>query len=540
MRRCARPALTFLLSLLALGPVAGAQLKPGPPVAPIPVDVTPPPSGLVRLQTPAGALVGRSDGQVSFWQGIPYAQPPTGDARWKAPRPALPWKGDRSALTAGPPCPQKGAGSFGLVGSEDCLTLNVAAPSAALGAGAAPLPVMVWIHGGAFTSGSGSQYDPRLLTREQNVVVVTLNYRLGALGFLATDGLATESRALNYGLQDQQAALRWVKANIRAFGGDPGNVTLFGESAGSMSICAHLTSPLAAGLFHKAIMQSGSCAAPGTTIPQADARRTGAAFAQEVGCRGGDPACLRAVPLARLISTPIPGRGELRFLPLTPAYGDVSLPTEPAAAFRGGKAPRLPVLLGTNRDEGTLFVGPLGDRGGDLPLLTHWGLAGVLAGWNAPRALAAYPTAQGVGVASARLITDAMFACPARTLARQLAAVTPTYMYEFRDPDAPTDLLPTGSAPRYGAFHASELISVFGTPLTYFASPTHFTPAQGVLARQIRSYWANFARTGNPNGPGLPTWAPVTPTQDRVLALEPGRVQELNTFAQDHRCDLWP
>ncbi|WP_051935494.1 carboxylesterase/lipase family protein [Deinococcus sp. YIM 77859] len=480
--------------------------------------------------------MGREASGLRVWQGIPYAAPPVGDRRWRAPQPAPIWVGERDASRPGNVCLQRGQlGSGGTRGSEDCLYLNVYAP-----AGATRAPVMVWIHGGSFRSGAGSDYDGRVLAREQGVIVVTLNYRLGPLGFLAAPGLLEGRTTGNYGLLDQQAALRWVRENVAAFGGDPANVTVFGESAGGMSICDQLAAPGAAGLFDRAILQSGPCTPAINTVPVADALKTGAAYARALGCPEGDATCLRAVPAERLLATEVPGRRAPGSVALPPVYGDAVLPRSPQEAFQTGAVNRVPVLIGSNLDEGTLFVAPLG-RERDLPVWQYWALVALLERWNAPRLLVHYASRDydTVGLAAAAFVTDGLFACPVNDITRALARFMPVYAYEFRDRNAPSQLKPTGTIPRYGAYHAAELISVFGTPLTGLADPAQFTPLQADLARIIRAYWANFARSGNPNGLGLPQWPPFNSVEGQVLTLEPGRVAPTTLFRQEHRCDLW-
>jgi para-nitrobenzyl esterase len=533
------------LSLIAAVLLTGAASQNTPasaPALPPTTQAAPPfaPGLPVRAQVTSGTLVGRQAGGVGVWQGVPYAAPPVGERRWRAPDPAPIWVGEREAVQPGEACVQPRSpldrSGTGLRGAEDCLFLNVYAP-----AGVTRAPVMVWIPGGSFRTGAGSDYDGRLLARERGVVVVTLNYRLGPLGFLAAPGLLEGRTVGNYGLLDQQAALRWVRANAAAFGGDPQNVTVFGESAGGMSVCAQLASPGAAGLFDRAILQSGPCTPEINLAPVADALTTGTAYARALGCPDGDAACLRAAPAEKLLTTPVPGRRAPGAVALPPVYGDAVVPRSPAEVFRSGEINRVPLMIGSNLDEGTLFVAPLGANGGDLRLWEYWGLVAVLERWNTPRVLATYLTREydTVGLAAAALVTDGLFACPVNDLSRDLARVTPVYAYEFRDRNAPIALQPTGSVPRYGAYHAAEIISVFGTPLTGFADPARFTPAQADLARTMRAYWTNFARTGNPNAAGLPAWQPLDPARNNLLNFAPGQVEEGTTFRQDHRCDVW-
>jgi len=208
------------------------------------------------VTTPSGLLQGRALDGIDAFLGIPYAQPPTGEWRWRAPRPAPSWQGTRQALAFGPACPQVPSPYSTPTISEDCLSLNVYAPR---GSQATPRPVIVWLHPGSLAMGSGSDYDGQHLARQANAIVVTINYRLAVLGFLSSTESQQEATTANYGLQDQQLALKWVQSHIAAFGGDPGRVTLMGQSAGAISGCIHMVSPLSAGLFHRAILQSRPC-----------------------------------------------------------------------------------------------------------------------------------------------------------------------------------------------------------------------------------------------------------------------------------------
>jgi para-nitrobenzyl esterase len=253
----------------------------------------------VRATTLAGEVRGVEGAGVRAFLGVPYAAPPVGELRWRGPRPVEQWAGVRDATRLGSDCVQAigrdavlGGGGGIVVGSEDCLVLNVYAPAGSQEA----LPVMVFLHGGAFTIGAGANYDPSRLAVEQGRVVVTVNFRLGALGWLAHPEFAAKGEGVggNWGLMDQQAALRWVQANIARFRGDPGDVTLFGESSGAWSACYLMTSPQSEGLFHRVILQSGPCLEPHSLNPAAVEAVKGMAFAEGLGCEAWDVACLRA------------------------------------------------------------------------------------------------------------------------------------------------------------------------------------------------------------------------------------------------------
>lgn len=466
-------------------------------------------SDLVRIGQ--GQLRGVVDGDHRSFSGIPFAAPPVGDLRWRAPRPPVSWAGTRDATRPGPECAQID-GNGKLLGSEDCLYLNVHTPTDAGGR----RPVMVWVHGGGFVSGTGGDYDPTRLV-QQGVIVVTLNYRLGALGFLAG---GDDPAAGNYGLADQQAALRWVHDNIGAFGGDPGNVTLFGQSAGAFSVCAQLASPQAHGLFQKAIIQSGPCAGSFVTADIALERST--RWAQGLGCQ--DTACLRGKPVREVsavddeaVSTPL---GRMRDMPWEPVAGTAILPAQPLDALAQGAAKGIPVVQGTTRDEMRSFVANEYDRRG-TPLTAEQYPAAIarVFGPNAPAVLAEYPLTRypTPGIALATLLTDwgqKVGSCPALYSDDVLEKTTVVYAYEFAHDDgsrvASFDL---------GASHSGELPYLFG--------PAN---AGSSLSEKMVSYWTRFAHTGNP---GWPRYA-----SGSALSIGLDQIGEVN-FVDDHHCGFW-
>lgn len=493
----------------------------------------------LRVSTTAGSVVGQQQGAVRVWEGIPYAEPPVGELRWQPPRPKTAWVGDWQAVKAGPVCAQ----SFKLPerellvrGEEDCLTLNIYAPAVA------HAPVMVWLHGGSFQMGAGSNYNPRLLAQEQGVVVVTLNYRLGPVGFLTERSLAGE-RGGNYGFADQQLALKWVRDNVAAFGGDARNVTLFGESAGGMSTCLHLLSPASRGLFDKAIIQSGPCTMSGTVISRAEALLRGGAYSLALGCGVGDVTCLRKVTSDAMIRVPAPGLQLAGMIPFPLSAETDTVPAWPADAFKKGEFAPVPILMGTTANEGTLFTSWLGGNATDLKVDEFATLALALGGHRSARIMTdyrrdKYPT---WGQTIAAVATDGLFACPTSDLVRLLGAKTSVYQYEFTDPRPPTNLVPTKAIPDYGAFHGAELASIFGT--RYYedgGDPAHFSPAQAELAQQMRTAWATFAKTGRPSAPGWPEWTPAQGGQPAVLNIAPGATAMRQDFRSRHLCDrVW-
>ena len=553
---------TAVLAQSLSTPSAPTPTQTTPTQAPAPISSAPQPRATTPLPpapgTPTqarvaqGLLGGREDGGVRRFFGVPFAQPPLGPLRWAPPQPPLTWPGRRDAsrfadVCLQPPNPLDPSPDRRLRGDEDCLYLNIYAPVRSAAEGATqmaaaprPLPVMVWIHGGSFTTGSGNIYDASLLAREQGLMVVTLNYRLGALGFLAAPALGPQSG--NYALRDVLAALSWVRDNAAAFGGDAGNVTAFGESAGAIMLCDLLTSPASQGLFQRAILQSGPCAAPLNTVPLAQALSTGAAFTDALNCPGAATAdCLRLVPARTLIETAVPGSRAPGTVALPPLHGDALIPRRPYDAYQGGLFTKVPLLIGGNRDEGTPFTAYLAPPRLALGTPLYWGLISALNLERARAILQTYPGRAYAtnGLAAAAVVTDGLFACPVYSVSTQAARFVPTYAYEFDDPQAVSELKPTASVPTLGAYHASELISVFGTPLTGLADPAAFSPPQARLARQMRTYWANFARSGNPNGAGQGTWAPFDPQLGNMLSLRPQGNTVITDFAKQHRCAFW-
>ncbi|NPV48577.1 MAG: carboxylesterase family protein [Armatimonadetes bacterium] len=480
--------------------------------APVLCAAEPPPC-TVTIAT--GPITGLTEGDVDVYRGIPYAAPPVGALRWRPPQSVAPWTTPRACTAFGPSCPQKEDKLLVTPGpfSEDCLYLNVWTAAEA----GDRRPVMFWIHGGGFIQGGAAQtvYDGATLARE-GVVVVTINYRLGPYGFLAHPALAAEAgdgTSGNYGLMDQIAALRWVRDNIAQFGGDPGNVTIFGESAGAVSVNLLLCSPLARGLFHRAIAQSG--AVPESIPDQQAAKERGLKYAAKLGITGSGPealAQLRAKSseelLAAFASTiPLPGSGNLDCLCV-----DGRVLTElPGETFAAGRQAAVPYMAGTNRDEGTLFLR-------NLPIGTVAGYqAGLRAlfGDRATDVAAMYPvtTDTEVPAAVAAILGDA-FVSGARRAVRWMAAVQPrTYLYHFTRTNALSDRL------GLGCFHGLEIPYVFGSGIIRMA------PRERELSARMIGYWKRFAATGDPNGEDAVAWPTYTQAADQHLELNlPPRV----------------
>jgi len=487
------------------------------------------------VQTDAGAVRGVASAQGRAFLGVPFAAPPVGALRFHAPQPATPWQGVRDATQAGPACmPRYRVGQKHI--AEDCLTLNIYAPPGP--APATPRAVMVWIYGGALELGSNVDYDLSALAARQNVVVVAPNYRLGVFGFLAHPQVQGDGEGA-YALLDQQLALRWVQRNIGAFGGDPGNVTVFGESAGAWSICYQLASPGAAGLFQRAILQSGSCLAGDSTVARSDAERGGTQMAEALGCaRAPDvAACLRQLPAETLADAKPQRRGLTGLDAWAPMHGGDVLPAPPSVAIEQAQQPQVPLLIGSNRNEGRLFAQLL-SYAGKLNLQSSYE-ARVHRMYAAPApVLAQYAqvAAQSRWHAFANLVTDGGFACPTRRLGQMLRTRVPVYAYEFDDPDAPFGLLRLPFSHALGAYHASELVYLFQRPWVLSGTPD-FTPAQHALANTLQDYWGAFARSGDPNGGGRPAWPRFD--GDTPLTLSPGRIGPTPDFAAQHRCAFW-
>jgi para-nitrobenzyl esterase len=462
-----------------------------------------------KVKIDTGKLEGKLDGTINAFLGIPYAAPPVGNLRWKPPAPAAKWRGARKAIAFGSRCMQGGVFSdmiFRDPGiNEDCLYLNVWVPADRMGP-KSKLPVMVWIYGGGFVAGATSEprQDGANLAK-QGVVVVSMNYRLGIFGFFAHPELAKESgrnSSGNYGLLDQAAALEWVKRNITAFGGDPGNVTIFGESAGSFSVSDLMASPVAKGLFHRAIGESGgafsSQGLPFRTLEQST--EMGAKFAEEA-LSAKSLAELRAIPAQKVLDAAMAAK-TVRFAPNVDGY---FLPQPVEAIFASGKQSDVPLLAGWNKDEGSSGV-PKENAGGALKEAARKEFAD-----KADEFLRLYPV--GTDEQSARSMEDfagdrfIAFSTWKWLEAQKKTGKSPVYHYRF-DIQHPTD---PKRPPNAGAYHSAEIEYVFGQ--LDAEDWVSWRPEDHTLSEQMRKYWSNFARTGDPDGPGLPKW-PVYDSTD--------------------------
>ena len=532
-------AVLLAACLLAAPPAASAKEGGAAPAA----------------DTDNGQVIGLRNGQVAEFRGIPYAAAPVGALRFRAPQPRAPWPQPLDATSFGSPCPQSARlGSPSL--NEDCLYLNVYAPL-----DRERQPVLVFIHGGSFNAGSGGvtaggpDYRGTDIVKQSGAVVVTINYRLSILGFLASPALDAENPAgvsSNYGLQDQQEALRWVQRNIAQFGGDPGNVTIFGESAGGISVLYHLVSPGSAGLFQRAIVESAN---DGASFPLKPVEAAEAPIVVALGC---DPTaaaatlatCLRGLPVEKIVNSG---------LNVGPPIDGVTVPDNPRTLFASGRFNRVPVIAGTNRNEGTYFIAAAANAAGRTPTAADYDAvirtnfsAAAAPGIEAAYPLSAYPSP---AEALAAIQTDSFFACPTDAVRRAVIPYARVWGYEFSQPN-PVQNFPLPPAPAdlaLGDSHTTELAYVFG----HDRNGTRLRArADRVLSSDVIDYWTNLASSGDPNlelnGRGRVSLADLIEDLVEQRAYWPrftqqsGLVQQLSTpvrpsagFADAHRCALW-
>lgn len=504
------------------------------------------PSTGTTVSVAQGRLHGAAATNYDAWLGIPYAAPPIGAFRWQAPRPAAHWSGTRDATHFGNRCVQGTGWDPGYETpklTEDCLYLNVYAPDTVR----RDLPVLVWIHGGGFTGGAGQDTDPRRYVQKNDSIVVTINYRLGILGFLNLPQLGTG--AGNFGLLDQQAALRWLSRNIGAFGGDPHDITIAGQSAGGASVCDQLASPTAKGLFEKAVIVSGGCSMQSA----ASGQQAGARVVSALGCANAADVlrCLRDVSPSAILAAQASGVGS------GPSLGGAAFPLDPADAVTTGRINRVPVINGQVHDENRLFVfGAYDYAGNPITPAMYTNLVNSTFGSSAPAVLARYPLADypSPSIAWATIQSD-QGSEARKVLDDNLSRWTRTYAYEFHVEDTPQfasifRLQQTNAVAKafpFGATHVDDLPYLW----EYLGQTLPLTDDELALSDQITDYWNNFQRTGDPNGDGNPVWHHYTansPTwfEEQACATDPanddlpGACSVSGTgYLTDHQVAFW-
>jgi para-nitrobenzyl esterase len=500
------------------------------------------------VQTKDGPVCGLTASNITSYLDIPYAAPPVGNLRWEPPQPHAPWTTVLQATTAAPECPSPGfpPGSPPAAGtSEDCLYLKVEVP-----AGAKPgenLPVMYEVHGGGFL-GTALTNDGDNLVNSGKVVYVFANYRLGILGFLADKALGSHSG--DYGLQDQQAGLRWVQQNIASFGGDPGNVTVFGESAGGASTCDQVASPTAKGLFQRAISVSGfynyqdnivwsKADCKSTYFTEAQAQKVGAQFATKVGCGNvaNVAACLRSVPAATLVEDGGQYTEPTAGGTIGPIVNGTTLTMSPAKAFATGHVNHVELISDVGRDE---FNGGVYGNTPGLPVVVadtaaqYKQLVQEQFGRRAPTVERLYPLSQYQSPYDAyrTIMADSASVCPMLQTNQELAKYIPVYVDINTDADNPA---------------GEDLTLPLGAQHSGTNGLVHFPPAQldanqAALQDQLLAEWAYFARTGNPSAPHTPAWAPYSGGQHPVMLLQPADTSIVTPeafIAAQHNCGFW-
>ena len=509
-------------------------------LATLPAQASAPP-GTPVVQLDSGAVRGTDRDQMHVFLGIPYAMPPVGKLRWMPPEPPKHWDGVLSTTQFGNNCAQNDdLGVFAKAGgNEDCLYLNVYVSKEAT-ASHQKLPVMVWIHGGALLVGAGRDYDPVKLAVEGKAVVVTINYRVGLLGFFANTAIDREGHEFaNYGFMDQIAALGWVQHNITGFGGDPGNVTVFGESSGGCSLFALMASPDAAGKFQHVIAMSGAAIVLtfptfGSPKPLDYGEQVATNFAKAVGCADGDVAgCLRKLTTQQILAH------QTEFAFRQPVIDGKLLPVTPSEAFRTGKFNHVTLVNGNTQNEGNFFVGLPENATGvamtaeDYPnqLLTYYVDKALTDRVRKEYPLKDYNTPSEAWAAA---VTSSLFACPGLAIDRWLADKIPVYAYEFADRTAPSYLKPT-TFPQ-GAAHTSELAYIFPGFHGGAGLPISLNPLQEKLSDQMVAYWTQAWNASAQES----TWPRYRPAQENFMTLIlPSPHMTVGQFSNLHHCAFW-
>lgn len=502
------------------------------------------------VSTPMGQVAGVLRHGVLEFRAIPYAQAPVGDRRWAPPEPARPWSGVLDATHFKPACPQEARFNITEASdNEDCLYLDVSVALSQQGNRQVGLPVVVWLHGGALLGGSSSLYRLDRIARQTNAVVVAVNYRLGVLGFLAHPGLDPNHNG-SFGLEDQRLALRWVKDNIAAFGGDANNVTVMGESAGGASVCTLLRTPdQSAGLFEKAIVLSSACTHPWRSIEEGN--RFGLQVAQAVGCE--DPstalACLRRQDPMRLVkaASALPNPDPTPFAPVT---GTSRLPDQTNRAFQTGQFLPVPLILGNTRDELALYLAYEAQAGRPVTAENYATWLQFLYGDKADAVLRVYPLANDLSPSAALGAAVSAFSpgfivsqCLTLDSARRASGRVPVYVLDFADRTTPKAGVLIAAQPDPGM----AMGAVHSTPLSYLFpgfSSTRAMNGPGLSADSQRSadlllaYLADFIRNGDPNGSARPVWPRFKPPSNQALRVDDQGVQTVQP-GRDYQCDFW-
>lgn len=496
----------------------------------------------ILVRTEQGWVQGSAGLEVRDFKGIPFAHAPIGRRRFAPPEAALAWRGTLDATQYRSACPQ--VSRFGLTDAsdeEDCLFLNVTVPAAAAQS-KAKRPVLVWLHGGAYVGGSSNLYPLDYLARTGDLVVVSVNYRIGALGFMAHPALSAAHNG-SLGLEDQRMALRWVKRNIAAFGGDPANVTLAGESAGAASVCMQLLAVKeSSGLFQKAIIQSIGC--PLLLDTAAEALQYGRQIAALLHCddMATAVACLRSKSIHELLDAQVVV-GNTNPHAFTPSVGSLSIPSQGASAFASGRFVKVPMINGGNRDEMRLYVAYAVAAGQAVTADTYPVLVKAIYGDIAPDVLAEYPLANYLFAPSALGTIESDFIaggplsnCLFLDMAERASRYVPVYQYEFADRTAPPVMDDPGF--EMGAVHAAELPYFF--PHISHNSKINgpdLGPASQRLSESMIAYWSSFAHGDRPAPVGLPAWPRYHASGD-VMRFAPDAVGTFDASAE-HHCDFW-
>lgn len=531
------------LSLIAALAAAVSALAQN--AAPLPGGVSDPTDTGQVVTTTQGAVQGVAEGEMLAWLGIPYAAPPVGDLRWQPPQAPTPWTETLMADRLPQKCTQGPDLAFFATagGSEDCLYLNLYAERQAVDralAGDDGLPVFVWLHGGGLQVGQGADYNPRALIEAGRALVVTLNYRLGMFGFFAHPAIDTEGHAnANYGHMDQTFALEWVQDNIAAFGGDPDNVTIAGESAGGFSVLAQMLSPWAAGLFHNAIEMSGAAVllrepSPNGPLPLETAQERGTGFAEAVGCGDAKNAadCLRGLSIDEIMAHRQPFRVNM------PVIDGDFLPESPAALLRSGNFNRVRLISGTNRDEGDFFAAlPEAQTGQPLTAERYpQALEAMYGPEMGQRLLEQYPASDYLNAARAyaAATTDYLFACPSLRLKELASQHTRVWGYRFADRTAPSYAPPVSFDMQ--AAHTFELPYLFPGFHGGTTEPTRLNPLQQSLAERMQHYWTHVTDAAN-----WTDWPQYDPEDGRLLQMQlsGNRMMDSERYAEQHHCAFW-